>query len=143
MKHKALTISQPWADLIRCGQKYVENRFWSTNYRGPLAIHAGKGTQYLAKEELAKYPTGAVVAIADLVACLELSKLRHLSPDTEIEDTRFTVGDIVGHKYAEGPFGWVLDNIREIEPITVPGKQGLWLWDCQQEIQFIQHVTRP
>jgi len=51
---KALTISQPYASLIASGEKWVENRSWPTGYRGPLAIHAGKGTQYLDRRELAE-----------------------------------------------------------------------------------------
>lgn len=39
---KALTIRQPWASLIALGVKTIETRSWSTSYRGPLAIHAGK-----------------------------------------------------------------------------------------------------
>ena len=35
---KALTIRQPWASLIMAGIKDVENRGWSTGYRGQLAI---------------------------------------------------------------------------------------------------------
>lgn len=37
----ALTIKQPWASAIMAGLKRVENRTWRTDYRGPLAIHAG------------------------------------------------------------------------------------------------------
>jgi hypothetical protein len=40
---KALTLTQPWASLIAVGAKRIETRGWPTNYRGPLAIHAGKG----------------------------------------------------------------------------------------------------
>lgn len=39
---KFLTIRQPWASLIAVGAKTIETRGWSTTYRGPLAIHAGK-----------------------------------------------------------------------------------------------------
>lgn len=39
---KALTLHQPWASLIALGVKTIETRSWSTKYRGPLAIHAGK-----------------------------------------------------------------------------------------------------
>lgn len=39
---KALTIRQPWASLIAAGVKTIETRSWSTRYRGPLAIHAGR-----------------------------------------------------------------------------------------------------
>jgi hypothetical protein len=38
----AITLHRPWAELILVAGKDVENRTWSTNYRGPLYIHAGK-----------------------------------------------------------------------------------------------------
>jgi hypothetical protein len=38
---KAITIRQPWAQLIAAGLKTIETRSWPTKYRGPLAIHAG------------------------------------------------------------------------------------------------------
>lgn len=41
---KALTIRQPWASLIAAGVKAIETRSWSTSFRGPLAIHAGKAS---------------------------------------------------------------------------------------------------
>jgi hypothetical protein len=37
---KALTLTQPWASFVAAGVKGLETRSWSTNYRGPLAIHA-------------------------------------------------------------------------------------------------------
>lgn len=39
---KTLTLWQPWASLIALGMKRIETRPWTTKYRGPLAIHAGK-----------------------------------------------------------------------------------------------------
>lgn len=39
---KALSIKQPWADLIVEGLKPIENRTWITFHRGPLLIHASK-----------------------------------------------------------------------------------------------------
>ena len=40
---KALSILQPWAWLIVHGPKDVENRTWSTPFRGEFLVHAGKG----------------------------------------------------------------------------------------------------
>lgn len=37
----ALSIRQPWAWLIVNGRKDVENRTWSTRFRGHVLIHAG------------------------------------------------------------------------------------------------------
>jgi ASCH domain len=39
---KALSVRQPWAWLIIAGHKDVENRSWTTTYRGPLLIHAAR-----------------------------------------------------------------------------------------------------
>jgi hypothetical protein len=40
---KALSIRNPWAWAIIHAGKNIENRSWSTNYRGPFLIHASKG----------------------------------------------------------------------------------------------------
>lgn len=40
---KALSIRQPWAWLIVHGGKDIENRSWSTNFRGRFLIHAAAG----------------------------------------------------------------------------------------------------
>src|SRR5436190_4080221 len=37
---KVLTMRQPWATLTALGVRTIETRSWSTNFRGPLAIHA-------------------------------------------------------------------------------------------------------
>ena len=39
---QALTIHEPWASLLVKGKKQFETREWQRNYRGLLAIHAGK-----------------------------------------------------------------------------------------------------
>jgi hypothetical protein len=39
---KALSIKQPWADLIVSGHKDIENRTWRTNFRGRVYVHASQ-----------------------------------------------------------------------------------------------------
>lgn len=127
---KALTISQPWANMIADGEKFVENRCWPVSYRGPIAIHAGFGTQYLTKRELQAYPTGAIIAVANLVACVEYSRFVGMlafrgEPINDRSSLRWK--DVMDHRYTEGPYCWVLDSIRKLsKPIMVKGKQGLW-----------------
>jgi hypothetical protein len=125
---KALTISQPFASLILFEEKWVENRRWGTHYRGPLAIHAGKGTQYLDREELRDYPIGCVIAIARLAACMPLQSMQRMSPTCKIPGTGLTIGDILAHKHTEGPWCWILTDVRAIELIDWPGLPGLWDW---------------
>lgn len=128
MKIKALTISQPYASLI--GEKWIENRCWNTNYRGLLAIHAGKGTQYLTKTELTAYPTGRVIKIARLAACVSKQSILDRSetiPDYFIPGTNKSWLEAAQHPHCEGPFCWILEDIRDLpEPLIINGKQGLW-----------------
>jgi activating signal cointegrator 1 len=134
---KALTISQPWASLIADGRKWVENRTWFTGYRGPLAIHAGKGTQYLTRAELKGYPTGCIIAVAELVACVRFDLLQRkcdLGDSTwawAFGSTRITPEDIRDHEYTEGPWCWVLNGVRKIKPVQVKGAMGLWEFDWE------------
>lgn len=132
---KALTISQPFASLIASGEKWIENRTWYTSYRGPLAIHAGKGKQYLSKPELAEYPTGCVIAIAELANCVDWNEIQR-NGDRKITnvvrlDGVHTWREAMLHKHCEGPWCWILSNVRRIEPISVNGAQGLWTFDAK------------
>lgn len=40
---RALSIRQPWANLILKAGKDIENRCWPTRIRGRILIHASKG----------------------------------------------------------------------------------------------------
>ena len=117
---KALTISQPYANLIACGEKQVENRKWWTPYRGPLAIHAGSGTQYLTKSELADYLTGCVIAVGQLIDCVRYATLEETYPE------------LLGNAHAIGPWCWIIIDVQRIDP--VPMKGALGLWECEAPI---------
>lgn len=39
---RVLSLKQPWAWAVATGRKKVENRSWSTPYRGTVYIHASK-----------------------------------------------------------------------------------------------------
>jgi len=126
---KALTVSQPFASLIASGEKWVENRCWGTQYRGPLAIHAGKG-QYLERDELELYPTGSIMATCELVACIPLRSLKSLRPTCPIQRGRFTAGQVLNHPHTEGPWCWILANVHVLDPpIPHRGAPGLWEWN--------------
>ena len=57
-----LSVRQPWAWLILQGLKPIENRTWSTPYRGPLQLHAGKSFDFGYAERLGQYPLTAECA---------------------------------------------------------------------------------
>lgn len=136
---KALTVCQPYAHLIVTGEKLVENRTWPTRYRGPLLIHAGKSKAWLDEvEDLSTgkceridydettgkvFDFGALVGIAELVDCVSLEHL-----DSEAEQGRESWE--YSHKHTEGPWCWVLQNVRRFDaPVPCKGEQGLWECD--------------
>lgn len=129
---KALTIIQPYAELIANGSKFVENRDWPTSYRGQIAIHAGMGKRYggnTVEEMCESYGVpmsnivfGAVIAKAKIVACLHIDVINKLGPEHDF-------GWVKDHEHAHGTYCWILDEIRRIDPVYIKGALGLWEWD--------------
>jgi hypothetical protein len=111
---KALTVCQPYAELIARGEKTIENRTWPTSFRGLLFIHAGKSREWMEPEDDEEYPGmafGALVATARLVGCVHVNDAA-----TELLD----------NPHANGPWLWLLEDINRIDPIPYRGAQGLW-----------------
>ncbi|MFD3260864.1 ASCH domain-containing protein [Paenibacillus lentus] len=145
---KTITIIQPWAILIALGEKQYETRSWQTNYRGQLAIHAGKKVDREAcewepiKSTLAKHgytadnlPTGAVVAVCRLGECWQVSRCLRDDVILEKDGGNTMREDPIGKKeeafgwYDDGRYAWELNDVQQLpEPIPVKGRQGLWNW---------------
>jgi hypothetical protein len=119
---KAITIQQPWAHLIVHGyfdpqtgdvrRKDVENRCWPCSHRGPLAIHAGKGLDYLHAAEgyglnVADMRFGAIVGIVEMYDCLPLAQCHD-------------------SQWAEGPWCHLYRKPRPVGPVPCKGMLGLW-----------------
>lgn len=115
---RVLSIQQPWAWAIALGRKRVENRSWSTKYRGEVYIHASTkldrdGLEWLRREVRLRppgnLPSGAVVAVAELVDVI-----------TKRRSALFG-------KWFLGPYGFVLRNVQPLRrPIPTTGKLGLF-----------------
>lgn len=124
---KALTICQPYAELIMRGEKLVENRTWPTRYRGPLLIHAGKSRNWLSEDNygipISEMDFGFIVGVVKLVDCVDivggssLSKMHIFHRWPWLDE----------HIHAEGPWCWILDGVQRFQrPITYRGAQGLF-----------------
>lgn len=111
---KALTIRQPWAWLIVAGHKPVENRSWSTKYRGPLAIHAGlsmsaqdyeNACEVFGKRiDRALLQFGGIIGSANLVNVVSCHRSR----------------------FFFGPLGFILDDATPLPFKPMKGALGLW-----------------
>jgi len=111
---KTLTVRNPWAAAIIHAGKNVENRSWTTSYRGPLLIHAGQredpdGWTFLdtlgITLPVSSAPTGGIIGIVDLIDVVEDSSSPWAEP---------------------GQYHWILARPRPLDFQPAKGRLGLW-----------------
>ena len=164
---KALSLTQPWAQLIAIHAKKIETRSWRTSFRGVLAIHAAKGLGPVGgkrglRELCATEPFySALQAHADAQSWTDLKDLveRTLMPlgavvaAGQLVRCEPTVGSAIWMPkrdtpeyafgdYSPGRFMWMLD---EVEPLRVPvrcgGALGLWEVPADVEAQVVEQLS--
>jgi hypothetical protein len=126
MLNIALSIRQPWAWAIIHAGKDIENRDWSTNFRGRFYVHAAKGMtrgEYVDFIEFTRerfrftFPTsltcppaeelqrGGIIGEAELTDCVR----EHASP------------------WFTGQYGFVLRNAKPLPFRPHKGSLGLFV----------------
>ena len=112
---KAISIRQPWAQMIVQGFKTIETRTWYTVYRGELLICSTQQPEWPGCK------CGFALCIVNLKNCRPMIR-----------------SDVVGARceYQEDLklFAWVLTDLREIRPFRVRGHQRLF--DVEVEDEF-------
>jgi hypothetical protein len=110
---KCLTLRQPYAAAVVLGLRLAEPREGSTDYRGPLLIHAGAGRPSLVG--LRDYP--------------------QISPEWLVPNQILGVVDLVGCVRRGSEYLWVLSNPRPLAaPFPCRGRKGLW--DAPQGVEL-------
>ena len=133
---KVISIKEPFATLIRNGDKKIETRSWKTNYRGELFIHAsGKN---IAKEFLINdyvislidglnMNYGNIICRGNLVDCVYMDE-RFLNSIKE-DEKEFKLG-----LYELGRYAWIFENVEPIYPIPAKGQLNIWNYDGDYEV---------
>jgi hypothetical protein len=69
-------------------------------------------------------PFGAVIAIANLLNCVEMTseRIRIWQDLYGQEEMEF------GH-FEPGRYAWIMTNVRQIDPVPAKGNQRIWEWD--------------
>ena len=99
---KALSIRQPFAELIARGTKTIEYRTWQPRYRGPLLICAGSARHPQADVEHGRIGnSGVTVCVVTLVDCVQ----------------------------TEWEFEWILVEPRRVREVPLKGRLGIWAVD--------------
>ena len=112
---KALSMKQPWANLIASGKKTIETLKWKTRYRGNLLIVSSKKPNI--------EPAGCAVAVVTLVDCRDM-----IIADEEAACCRL-------YPCANA---WVLSNIKPVEPFPVKGELGIF--DVDLDERFLPYI---
>lgn len=126
---KAISVKQPWAELICLGVKDIENRTWRTKFRGRVYIHAPAKpdkTSPLSKEreqatahiEEFQFKNSVIIGEVTIADCVQNHK------------------SIWADK-GEGIWHWVLkDAVFYEKPIeNVKGKLGIWTININDYLQ--------
>lgn len=111
---KALSVKQPWANMIAQGDKTIETRTWATDYRGELLIVSSR----VPKIE----PAGQALAVADLVECRPMTAKDQMDACCDIYP---------------GAFAWVLRSVRRVKPFPVRGQLGVF----EIQVRNLEFVT--
>lgn len=113
---RALSIRQPWAWLVLHGGKDVENRSWSTNFRGRAYIHASQDMTRREYDE-ARYFASRVNP------SLVLPRMEELQKGGIVGSVDIT-GSVPSSDSAwfTGPYGFVLSDPRPMDLFPCKGK---------------------
>ena len=126
---KVLSLTEPYATLIKEGKKKIETRSWKTNYRGTIYIHASKtkiskidleDKELMNLVENKQMNFGNIICKCDLIDCKLMTK-------ELIDDIKKNHQEYICGEYKEGRYAWLLDNVEILKkPISVKGHLGLW-----------------
>ncbi|MCL4397567.1 ASCH domain-containing protein [Patescibacteria group bacterium] len=111
MLYKAISLKQPWANLVASSKKKIETRKWGTKYRGDLVICSSK---FPSTPE----PAGYALCIAELY---------HVEPMKKIHEKDACI------KVYPRAHAWFLRNIRPINP-PIPVKGQLGIFDVELDL---------
>ena len=138
---KVLTVRQPWAGLIMLGIKNIENRTWTTQYRGKLIIQASAqmydtdwmSARYTCRKLNIKFPDGDMMLgkTGELLGAVTLTKIL----------PALNTGEVGADWQIEMNYGWVLENPLPF-PVTIQVKGKLGLWDLPEDIHLPESVKQ-
>jgi hypothetical protein len=109
---KAISIRNPYAHWIMCGEKEYEFRTWKTDYRGDLLICSS------ASPKIVNTISGHVLCVVRLNDVIEMTTENY---------REYGLGrdDLAGGRL----YAWQLTDVRCIKPFPVKGKLNFYYVD--------------
>lgn len=112
---KAISIRNPYAHQIMCGEKKYEFRSWKTDYRGDLLICSS------ANPKIINTISGHALCIIRLENVIEITT-------ENFSEYGLERSDLAGGKL----YAWLLTDLRIIKPFPVKGKLNFYYVDDNQ-----------
>lgn len=115
---KALSLKQPFAELVVSGRKKIELRNWNTKFRGEFLIHASKSPDKKAMKAFGfnSLPLGCIVGKAKLI------EVKHyVNEDAHSKDKELHLANS-----SWGNYGFVLAEAQRTKETPCNGKLGFW-----------------
>lgn len=109
---KAISVQQPFAHWILCGEKNYEYRTWSTDHRGDLLICSS------ANPKIEGTIPGHALCVVNVTDVIQVTKKNYR--ELELDEP-----PACGEKL----FAWKLENIRIVDPFPVKGKLNFYYVD--------------
>ncbi len=111
---KALSLKQPFAELIVEGKKKIELRRWNTNFRGEFFIHASKNPdmESMKRFGFTNLPLGFLVGKARLTDVKVYENEEEHAKDKGLH--------LASNEW--GNHGFIIENPVRIEPIPCKGQ---------------------
>lgn len=129
---KALSLKQPWLNLILWEYKTKETRWWQRKFRGDLllcaskksdslqeftSIYPGKFTDLMNQVRYDKHDTNIFSPCSVALCVVEVVDIRPMQLSDE---------DLAMVEYNVDRYVWDLKNVRPIKPFPVKGQLGIF-----------------
>ena len=140
---KVLSLTEPYATLIKKGTKLIETRSWKTNYRGKLYIHASATKipkEWKENKELMNLVNNAPLNFGNIICKCNLVDCIYMTKDYVENMKKNNYQEYICGVYEEGRYAWVLDNIIPLKvPIKAKGQLNIWNYYNELEIMDLMN----
>ncbi len=141
---KALSIRQPWVQLIALGLKDIEVRYWPKRHKWPdqIAIHVSQrvdsGALYLVRQiylldvpgKAKGYYRGGVIAKARIAGVRTYDTAKEFNADFECHLNPTLTDAELDKKRGKGKcYGLILTHVKLLGPVDCRGQLGFWEFD--------------
>lgn len=112
---KAISLKQPWANLVAEGKKTIETRKWSTRYRGDLIICSSQSPKI--------EPYGKALCVVELCDVKPMAKTDEKAACIKVYPKAHS---------------WFLRNLRLIKnPFPIKGQLGIYNLKLPRNVELV------